>query len=132
MRYIAQLNRAAKFQSLLLTYFSTHLKHEYLTPLRESIAHQQVITKRSKRGCGFATCDSPRISWKMAVMEELIMGGDGLVCAANIQTCSSETNRPIVRLYPLEVTSSGKVALSKSPQTENTVKNSKMSGTNTQ
>ena len=28
--------------------------------------------------------DSPRISWKMAVVEELIIGGDGFIRAANI------------------------------------------------
>ena len=40
----------------------------------------------------------------MAV-EELSFGGDGLVRAVNIRTSSGKTNRPITKLYPLEINS---------------------------
>ena len=40
------------------------------------------------------------------MVEELIVGGDGLVRAANIRTSNGKTNRPIVKLFPLEVSSS--------------------------
>ena len=53
--------------------------------------------------------EGPRLYWKLAVVEELIVGGDGLVRAANIRTSNGRTNRPIVKLYPLEVSSSGEV-----------------------
>ena len=49
--------------------------------------------------------DSPRMNWRMAVIEELSVGGDGLVRAANIRTNSGKTNRPITKLYPLEINS---------------------------
>ena len=71
------------------------------------------------------------ISWKMAVVEELVIGGDGFVCAANIQTCNGKTNRPIIRLYPLEVRSPHEAASSETLKIDNTT-NPKMSGTNTQ
>ena len=47
--------------------------------------------------------DGPRIQWRLAVVEDLIHGGDGLVRAANIRPSTGLTNRPIVRLIPLEV-----------------------------
>ena len=47
--------------------------------------------------------DTPRTSWKMAVIEELIRGNNGLVRAANIRTPTSKTNRPVMKLVPLEI-----------------------------
>ena len=49
--------------------------------------------------------DTPRIDWKLAVVEELIEGKDGLVRAAHIRTAQGRTNRPISKLCPLEVSS---------------------------
>ena len=43
--------------------------------------------------------------WKLAVVEELIIGCDGLVRAAHIRTMNGRTNRPISKLCPLEVCS---------------------------
>ena len=40
------------------------------------------------------------MQWKLAVVK----GGDGLIRATDLRTNSGKTNRPIVRLYPLEVT----------------------------
>ena len=48
--------------------------------------------------------DFPRTTWKMAVIEDLIVGQDGLTRAAMIRTANGTTSRPITRLYPLEVT----------------------------
>ena len=47
--------------------------------------------------------DTPRMQWRLAVVEELIMGLDGFVRAAKIRTSSGKTNRPIAKLFPLEV-----------------------------
>lgn len=47
--------------------------------------------------------DGPRIRWKLAVVEHLIHGNDGLCRAATVRTTSGVTSRPIVKLYPLEV-----------------------------
>jgi len=46
--------------------------------------------------------DCLRISWKLAVVQELLKGKDGLV---NIRMANGKTNCPIARLIPLEVSS---------------------------
>ena len=48
--------------------------------------------------------DTPCINWRLAVVEDTIVGEDGLVRAANIRTSTGKANRPISKLYPLEVT----------------------------
>jgi len=40
--------------------------------------------------------DGPYVSWKLAVVEDLVYGGDGLVRAANIRTSTGQTNRSII------------------------------------
>ena len=49
--------------------------------------------------------DSPRASWKMAVIENLIKRNDRYVQVAEVRTSSVETNQPIYKLYPLEISS---------------------------
>ena len=44
------------------------------------------------------------MSWRLAVIEELITENDRLVRAAIIRTSTCRTNRSIVKLYLLEVT----------------------------
>ena len=39
----------------------------------------------------------------MAVIQDLMVGGDRLVRAATIRTATGITSRPITRLYPLEL-----------------------------
>ena len=45
--------------------------------------------------------DKPRLHWKLAIVEDLIKGNDGLVRAAHVRTEKYRTIRPIVKLYPL-------------------------------
>jgi len=47
--------------------------------------------------------DIPRACCKLAVIDELIVGKDGLVWAVNIRTSTGITSRPITKLYPMEV-----------------------------
>ena len=47
----------------------------------------------------------PTAYWKLAVIENVIVGHDGLFRAASIHTNGRRTNRPISRLYPLEIAS---------------------------
>ena len=47
--------------------------------------------------------DTPRTTWKMAVVTDLITGKDGLVRSAAICTVNGSTTRPITKLYPLEL-----------------------------
>ena len=44
-----------------------------------------------------------RIHLWLAIVDSLIKGNDGLVCAANIRASNRITSRPITRLYPLEL-----------------------------
>ncbi|XP_074651613.1 uncharacterized protein LOC141906269 [Tubulanus polymorphus] len=44
-----------------------------------------------------------RLKWKLALVEELVPGNDGLVRTAKIKISNGRTNRPISKLYPLEV-----------------------------
>ena len=62
--------------------------------------------------------EGPRLSWYLAVIEELIIGNDGLVRAAIIRTSTGHTNRPIVKLYPLEVTSAETTVISHSQRVD--------------
>ena len=45
------------------------------------------------------------MTWKLAVIEDFIIGRDGLTQAAMIRTANGTTSRPISRLYPLELAS---------------------------
>ena len=47
--------------------------------------------------------EGPRSIWKLAIVEELITGKDGLTHAVKIKTTQGRTNRPIAKLIPLEV-----------------------------
>ena len=46
------------------------------------------------------------MNWRLAVITKLLVGGDGLTCAAEIRNSTDMINRPITKLYPLEVNSS--------------------------
>ena len=91
-------------QKRLVQQFWRRWKREYLTSLREfhkaSGNNKQVI----RRGdVVIVHDDKPRVQWKLAVVEELIEGRDGMVRAAHIRMDKLKTTRPIVKLYPLEV-----------------------------
>ena len=47
----------------------------------------------------------------MAVVEDLIVGEDGLMRAATIRTTSGMTTRPITKLYPVELNETDEVNL---------------------
>ena len=47
--------------------------------------------------------DTPRLQWRLSVIEELIKGLDGFVRAARIRTNGGKTDCPIAKLYPLEI-----------------------------
>lgn len=47
--------------------------------------------------------ESPRITWKLSVGDELIFGKGGLIRAVKLRTSYGLTNLPISKLYPIEV-----------------------------
>jgi len=104
-----RLSKDAKAQNLLLQHFAVRWRTEYITLLREY--HHTSGNNECKISVGDVVLvhdDGPRIKWKLAVIEELILGGDGLVRAANIRTSTGRTKRPVVRLIPLEVSAQDK------------------------
>ena len=100
----SQIKRRAKLQVLTLKHFRSRWQHEYLTSLREF--HKTSGNNRQKikvREIVLVHDDTPRMNWKLAVIEGLI--NNELTQAANIRTATGKTNRPISRLYPMEVSS---------------------------
>jgi len=98
------VRKDAKKQSILLQHFVSRWRHEYLTSLREF--HWPSGTSGQQIHVGDIVLvhdDCPRINWKMAVVESLVTGGDGLVRSVSIQTKNGITNRPVSKLYPLEL-----------------------------
>ncbi|XP_065918471.1 uncharacterized protein [Dysidea avara] len=100
-----QLQCQARTQAHLLRCFQSRWKHEYLTALREH--HRTTDQNRQAISVGDVVIvhddDGPRVNWKLAVVTNLLVGGDRLTRAAEIQTSIGQTNRPITNLYPLEV-----------------------------
>ena len=100
----SQLQRQARIQAHLLKSFQSRWAHEYLTSLREyhrtSGHNSQTI---SVGDIVLIHDDGPRVNWRLAIVTKLLTGGDGLTHAAEIQTSTGTTNRPIAKLYPLEV-----------------------------
>jgi len=101
-----QLRRDAKRQSILLDHFTHRWRQEYLTSLREFYRPTGTSGQQVKIGDVVLVHDEcPRMNWKLAVIEDLTKGNDGMVRSATIRTKNGITNRPVVKLYPLEVTS---------------------------
>lgn len=59
--------------------------------------------------------NTPRIQWRLAVIEEVNEGDDGLIHSANVRTSTERTNHPITKLYSLEVTATAKAEQSTPP-----------------
>ena len=102
------LNKLWEHRRLLTDQFWKRWKQEYLTSLREF--HRTTGTNTQKVTVGDIVQihdDSPRNTWKVAVIDSLVYGKDGLARSAVIRTRSGLTNRPIVKLYPLEINQKG-------------------------
>lgn len=81
----SDMGRRVKMQALILQRFWNTWRHEYLTSLREF--HKTTGTNKQSIKKGEVVLvhdDTHRSTWKLAVIESLIEGGDALVRAANI------------------------------------------------
>ena len=100
------LNNQAIRQRQLIENFWTRWKGEYLTSLREYHQRAGVDVRKIKEGDVVQIHDeSKRVHWKLGVVQDTIKGKDGLVRVAMVRTNSGVTNRPVTKLYPLEVNS---------------------------
>ena len=100
----AEIQKKSKCIALLLQHFWTRWRQEYLTSLREfhkTTGNNNVAVKVGD--VVLVHDEGSRINWKIAVIEELLPGRDGHVRAVNIRTQGGKTNRPISKLYPLEI-----------------------------
>ncbi|XP_064621909.1 uncharacterized protein LOC135484415 [Lineus longissimus] len=102
------LNKRAKRLAVLIDHFWQQWSSEYIPSLRE----RHIRSKRGHRETRVKvgeivlvhSDETKRVNWKIAKIERLIYGQDGIARAAQNKTSSGVTNRPIARLYPLEVT----------------------------
>ena len=102
----ATIRQSVDRQQRLIQQFWLRWKNEYLTSLRDfhkmsASGHNKVVIK--KGDIVVVHDDKSRLHWRLAVVEDLIEGKDGLVRAAHIRMDKLKTTRPIVKLYPLEV-----------------------------
>ena len=84
----APVNESTKFPYLLPS------KHPFTGKNEQSVRVGDVVLIHSEKA---------RLLWHMAVIESLIRGKDGLVRTVNLRTSNGRTNRPITKLYPLEL-----------------------------
>ena len=101
-----QIEDQAKRRNKLVQHFWNRRRREYLASLRE--IHKASGKNETEIKVGDVVQvhdDTKRVNWRFAIVERIIKGKDGLVRAADIKTSTAYTNRPITKLYPLEVTS---------------------------
>ena len=89
----SEIRRRNKLQAAILQRFWSRWRHEYLTSLREFHRISGNNHQTIKVGdIVLVHDDKPRYSWKLAIIEQLIRGNDGLVRAANIRTKTGLTD----------------------------------------
>ena len=83
-------------------------RSDYLSSLRKHQQNKSHFT-HSKASVGDVVLIHddivPRMKWKLGLIVELYKGYDGIVRSAKLKTSSGFTNRPISKLYPLEIRS---------------------------
>ncbi len=99
------LSRRAEYLNKTFKYFWRRWREEYLTALREkhSVTKGKLEELIQVGDIVLIHGDSLRINWKYARVDSLIRSEDGVVRAVHLWTANGLTNRPISKLYPLEV-----------------------------
>ena len=99
-----EVKKRARIRSFLLNRFWKRWKTENLTSLRESHKSTRNNKQVIKKGEVVLVHDNgPRANWRLAVIEDVVTGNDGLIRSVKIRTSTGRTNRLISRLYPFEV-----------------------------
>ena len=106
------LTRRMKHLTVMLDHFWKRWKWEYLVELREMHRYaQKPTTPHEPVSVGDVVLvydeDHPRIFWKLAKVEGLLKGSDGVVRGAKVRVRSGNgftvLKRPVQHLFPLEV-----------------------------
>ena len=106
------LTRRMKHLTVMLDHFWKRWKWEYLVELREMHRYaQKPTTPHEPVSFGDVVLvydeDHPRIFWKLAKVEGLLKGSDGVVRGAKVRVRSGNgftvLKRPVQHLFPLEV-----------------------------
>ena len=102
-----ELSRRAKYHETLIHSFWKRWQQEYLTGLREQYCKKRKAPNYTvSKGDVVLIHDHirKRNQWKMGVVTTLYPGKDGLVRSVTLRTSSGqELNRPIEKLYPMEI-----------------------------
>jgi hypothetical protein len=101
----------------ILNSFGKRWQKEYLTSLHErhNVSNKRFEFTVKIGDVVFVHNEGPRLEWKLAVIEKLIISPDGEFRAAEIRTAGGKTTRPISKLYPLEVSETIEIS---SPSTQ--------------
>ena len=93
------------YRNRLLDNFWKRWSHEYLTALRERYNFSSETSVRCPCVGEVVLLkeDIPRVSWKLAVVEELFPGRDGSIRTAKVRTAKGSLLRSVNFLCPLEV-----------------------------
>ena len=92
---VANVSQTAQLQAFLQNQFRACWRYEYLTSLREYHRTTGNNNQQVKSGdTVLVYVENPRSTWKLAVVEELMTGKDGLVRAAKIKTVQEEGTAP--------------------------------------
>ena len=106
--------------TVILQKFWQRWSNEYLVALREKHNNKKDHSCNQKIQLGQVVLiheDTPRINWRLGLIVELLHSSDGIVRSVNVKTSSGVLNRPITKLYPLEVTSENCVSETNSSET---------------
>ena len=111
------LTRKAKHHRNLLQRFTKQWKHEYLLALREQSSTKSRANQNPEIAVGdiviIRNDQTKRIFWKLAKVEQLLPGDDGVTRAAEVRVLRGDSNhsqllrRSIQHLIPIEVRHDG-------------------------
>ena len=101
------LDELSKNMVVRLEHFWKKWRAEYLLALRErkNSLHGESCTVKIGQVVLIHEDLVPRAKWKLGLITELYKSNDGKIRSVKLKTAKGETNRPISKLYPLEVES---------------------------
>ena len=101
------LKKRQKMLAFVLNSFWKRWLNEYLPSLRERHIQTKPGTKTNSVKVGEVVLihddNKKRLDWNLGVITKLLPGPDGVVRVVEIRTKMGKTNRPITKLYPLEM-----------------------------